>query len=420
MSDESADIIVISDDIRGATGFGTNARLVCWALSENWDVVNVCPQAGSKTSTTVRGREIDIYPSETRSRTVNDYDFARENLQETIDVLEPDVVVSLVDLAMVDYLRELKKPVEASVQLRRPGQDVDVDGVVEGFRETLESQNLDREFIWIAQFPVDGTQPPESWKTVLADIDRPIAMSEFGQGVVEMSLGMDIPSIPHAVEADEVYDGETGDFIVGSVNTNQWRKRHPRMLEAWAMFYESVGRPDDVKFYLHADRQADVGWNLTRFLREYNLQDAMMPYQGKVSKEMLNRLYAQFDVFTSATAGEGFGLTAVEAMYQKTPAVITDYTTTHELVEKGEPSPRGHPIDIETTYMAHPKFGNTRRALVNVEEMADALIDYYRNRKKLERHSENAHQWVDENLDWNDLAHQWQAMMAQTMAAIHG
>jgi len=118
-------------------------------------------------------------------------------------------------------------------------------------------------------------------------------------------------------------------------------------------------------------------------------------------------IYNEIDVFCSSTAGEGFGLTTVEAMSQGAPVVITDYTTSKELIAKGKPSPRGDLIPVKEYYDDHPTFGVVERGLVDTDEFAETLVDYYENRDQIDEKGENAKEWVHDNLSWDRVADQW-------------
>lgn len=403
------EIVVLSDDIRGHSGFAVNARLICWALSERWNVANASLESVQPDTTAIRGRQIDIIPSHTPHEVHPEQmqELGKEGMQEIVALYDPDVVLSVIDPQMCSYIGKMKVPMTADVKIRDPGESVDVDNVAEKTREELGSLDLTPDFEWVAHTPVDARPLPDDWWKFFADVDYTVAMSDFGQEIISDQFDVDPYVIPHGVDFRRVEDHSSPGFLVGAVNRNQFRKQYPRLIESWGKFYDRAGRPDDVSFYIHADYEDDMGWPLDRYIDMYDIEEAVIPYQGKVDRRELMRLYNQFDVFTSATGGEGFGLTTIEAMSQQCPVLITDYTTSEEIVTNSDPSPRGSLIEPSLLYDEHPEFAAGKRALVDTDEFADTLLEYYRDPERVVVEGENAQQWVLSELDWNTVARQW-------------
>lgn len=429
MTIDSKDILVLSDDIRDHSGFAVNARLVCWALAGEYDVANASLSARMPAQTTVDppgdsdpelAREIDVYPAPSAQdvQAAGSRDLGAEGMQRLVSQCEPDVVVSLIDVQMCQYLAKLREPMMTQIQLRRPGGSVDAIEAIDRLGNWLDSSDTEANFEWVAQVPIDGRPLPDAWEGFFRDVDHPIAMSEFGREAIVDAYDVDPAVVPHGVEHREIDGASREEFLISSVNRNQFRKQYPRLIEAWGKFYERAGRPEDVRFYIHADYEDDAGWPLERYVDEHDIREVMVPYQGKVTRERLMELYKTTDVFTSATGGEGFGLTAIEAMSQGTPVVITDYTTSEELVVEGEPGPRGSLIEPELMYDEHPKFAAVKRALVDTDAFADELLDYYENRERIECEGANAKEWVHEELGWEQVAQQWADYVDEHVEAV--
>jgi len=411
---EDLEIVVLSDDIRKKTGFAVNARLVCWALSKKWNVVNVGYGGKQSGMYEVKGREIPVIATLSSSEE-RDSDrkgvkrnIGKETVEEVIGRFDPDVIVSVTDPHSCEYICNMRYPIRTTIQIRELGQDLTDRYLLNRFNDIISSIDTDKTFEWVGQVPIDGRNPPQSWGKFMDEIDYPISMSHFGQNVFERQFGVETKMIPHAVDyrdVDATSDPET--FLLGAVNRNQFRKQYPRLIESWGKFYDTVGRPDDVEFYIHADPDDSAGWPLYRYARKYGIADAVKKYEGVVSRERLMEIYNEINVFCSSTGGEGFGLTTVEAMSQGTPVVITDCTTSEELVATGEPSPRGDLISVKEYYDDHPSHGVVERALVDTDEFAETLVDYYENRDQIDAKGENAKQWVHDNLSWDHVADQW-------------
>lgn len=401
---DDVDILVLSDDIRQTSGFAVNGRLVSLALAQEWTVANASPQASEVSKYERGGDEVWILPcpSEEGMDLVGSKGF--NNL---VEECQPDVVVSVIDMHMCEYIAGVRIPMQLKAEIREVGTGFDKEFAKEEIDQAIEAMPSEPRFEWVAHLPIDGTPLRDKWGQWLEEIDHPIAMSKFGQQALEDQFAETVPLIPHGVEAPAASPRQSSDFVLGTVNRNQHRKQYPRLIEAWGEFYEQVGRPDDVSFYMHCDWEDDAGWNLDKYVEKYGIEDAVVPYEGKTSRRQLMGLYSWFDVFCSATGGEGFGLTTIEAMSQGCPVVITDYTTSEELVWDGEPSPRGLLVEVETMYDELPQYADPERALVDTSYFADQLVRYYEDEDLAREHGENAQQWVADALSWQKVAGQW-------------
>jgi len=82
-------------------------------------------------------------------------------------------------------------------------------------------------------------------------------------------------------------------------------------------------------------------FNLKELVNRYKLNNKVVFSGMKYFKGFhyldMNKVYNVMDVFFLSTSGEGFGVPTIEAMGCEIPCVVTDYTTTHELlVEDGK------------------------------------------------------------------------------------
>ena len=82
-------------------------------------------------------------------------------------------------------------------------------------------------------------------------------------------------------------------------------------------------------------------FNLKELVNRYKLNNKVVFSGMKYFKGFhyldMNKVYNVMDVFFLSTSGEGFGVPTIEAMGCGIPCVVTDYTTTHELlIEDGK------------------------------------------------------------------------------------
>ena len=110
----------------------------------------------------------------------------------------------------------------------------------------------------------------------------------------------------------------------------------------------TVAEPmDDAVLWMHAYNQPNIGWDFNLHRDMYNLGDKII-FTTKLTQddglkvaEMAN-LYNMFDVFTSLSGGEGFGIPLIEAQACGVPVVYTNYSGQAEICVEG-----GLPVDYE-------------------------------------------------------------------------
>jgi len=199
-------------------------------------------------------------------------------------------------------------------------------------------------------FPSDGgAGMPAGCHQILQKINKPVAMSQFGQKQVKDYYNIDVAYIPHGTEPDRFYKlpdkkikeirqkwGLLDKYVIGVVARNQPRKMLDRTLKAFKLVAEKV--PNAV-LLLHLDPVDPAApWPILNIIKRYNLENRVkftgMSALRAFDWEKMNEIYNLMDVFFLSTSGEGFGIPIIEAMSCEIPVVATSYTTTPELVEK--------------------------------------------------------------------------------------
>ncbi len=227
----------------------------------------------------------------------------------------------------------------------------------------------------IMYFPTDGggTLPANNENynctDVLKKYDVQVAMSEFGQAQCKDVHGLKVEHIPHAVHTDIYFpmtpsdreklkrdfviyncDGQlikgglAGKFVIGSVFRNQGRKMADKMIKTLRVLKDN-GEKDWV-FLAHCDPDDGAAVNDLRCLAgllgvKHKVFFTGTRYYKGFPISQMNHVYNVMDVFFLSTSGEGFGIPTLEAASAGVPSVVTDYTTTPELLVKngkcGEP-----------------------------------------------------------------------------------
>lgn len=204
--------------------------------------------------------------------------------------------------------------------------------------------------------PVDHLPaPPEVTKWLRQDFVTPIAMSKYGQTIIENS-GIESLYIPHAIESVfkpmKRHKGTTGrdfigidedKFVVGMNAANKGvspnRKAFGENILAFSMFAQ---KHDDVVLYLHTDSLGALGGiKLEHLLQscgvpaeKYKFVDRYV-YASGIDQQTLATIYTAMDVLLATSYGEGFGIPTMEAQACGTPVIVSDFAASAELVGDG-------------------------------------------------------------------------------------
>ncbi|MHA1868727.1 MAG: glycosyltransferase family 4 protein [Candidatus Heimdallarchaeaceae archaeon] len=271
-------------------------------------------------------------------------------------------------------------------------------------------------------FPSDGEGGlPIHCEQILRKCNVPVAMSKFAQKQVWDLYQIKTEYIPHAIDTENYYPvseeekeklkakyGLSGKFVVGSVFRNQGRKMADRMIKAFAKFAPS--HPDAVLF-MHCDPfDASAVFDIQELIRRHKLQNrcvfsGMRFFHGFPYKQM-NEIYNVMDVFFLSTSGEGFGVPTIEAMACKVPCVVTDYTTTKELLmDEGQ---CGIPVPICANLTGS---WTVERGVMDIDKAAEALETLYNDKKLREKFGKVGRKKVLKFYNWKVVNKQWNSLI---------
>lgn len=232
--------------------------------------------------------------------------------------------------------------------------------------------------------PIDHSPAPPKVVAWVRDHNT-IAMARFGQQELA-NAGITTQYIPHAIETDTFKPTESDVrklmripedahlTCVNMANIGQTppRKRWAENLLGWRVFAD---KHPDAYIYLHTGLQHSRGIDLASCIQAWGLpQDRVRivdqgAYRGGfVTREDLAAIYTASDVLLMATAGEGFGIPAIEAQACGLPVIVTDFSAQAELVGAGWKVP--YRIDWDYFQMAG-------HALPDIHAIADALEKSY-------------------------------------------
>ena len=384
-SNKKIKVLMYSDAMTCATGFGTVARNICEALYKtgryDLDILGI-NFWGDPHNFPYR-----IWPTGINQ----DRDpYGRKKVAAMMGQMEYDILFLLQDSFILDFMPQVLPA------LRQQG----------------------KKFKSIVYYPIDGI-PKSSWITNVTAADYVYTYSQFGLEESKKACPGcgEIGVIPHGANLTDfvpmdkekinnfrhMFFGTNADkFIILNLNRNQHRKDIPRTIAAFKEFRKEV--PNSV-LYLHMAAQ-DQGWNLNEVVKSYgfNTKDDVLfpdrfgPNQG-YPIEVVNMIYNASDLVVSTTLGEGWGLSWVEAMATKTPVLMPANTVMKELITED----KGYLCDSGTRpelFTVLPHDNEVIRPLVDTTDMAKKMVHIYNNYDEAKAKAEVAYNWVSKELNW--------------------
>jgi len=320
-------------------------------------------------------------------------DFGQQLLPEYLNMVKPDIFFVLSDIFMIQYVR-----------------------------------NIDMAPIkFLMYFPSDGGATlPVGYQNVTDKADSLVAMSKFAQKQAT-DLGIkNVDYIPHATDTnifhplDKIAIKEkwsrifgvdlVNNFVVGAVMRFQGRKMAAELFKAFATFNKK--HPDSI-LLLHSDKNdnANPGLLIDDLEKRLGIQNKVywtgMKFYRGYPESILNEIYNTFDVHALTTSGEGWGIPTIEAMSCEVPSVITDYTTTKEIVTDNNAG-IAVPLSTEITGTY-----NVERAMVDKDKFADALSYMYEHPKERIEMGKNGRRAVIRDYSWDVVFPQWERKLKE-------
>lgn len=242
----------------------------------------------------------------------------------------------------------------------------------------------DRKLKYVGMFPLEAPPLCFSWSMVLMQMDRCIAISEFGTeeirnaGVAHtdfMQVGIDTEAWKQTNPEDKLkmrqsFGFTDKEFVVLTVADNQERKN---LVAAMDMFAEFAKDKEHARYIMVTREHNRVGWKLRDYANEIGISDKLMIFERGMDHNQLWITYAISDVFLLPSKAEGLGMPLLEAMAVGLPCIATNCTGMAELLADG----RGWLLDYEYTH--RDPFGNGYRYWAKKSDGVYALERFYAN-----------------------------------------
>jgi len=418
-------ILLVGDSLQGPTGFANDLAGVSWSLAENYDVHVLGLQSvqDQKVKLNIEGKPRTVIQHANQPRSNNRWDFGHRSLPVLLDNLEPEILLTVNDIQMVQHVPGImcQNSVKLQVMDLPSKKLLSEEALTRQLKGELQkfTERFPRDTKWIQYAPQDGDPPMGQWGQIYNMADHVVAMSNYGKDIFKKYFNMDVPRIWHGVDS-VVFKSEKKPkqlenfFIVGNLNRNQPRKQPVRTMEAFAKFAKD--KPD-VLLHMQMDYRDEFGWPIDYFAQKYGIQNKMIPPQRVgMPREAVAKVYNTWDLNLNCTGGEGFGLTHIEGFACEVPSLGCDYTTSRELIEEGKPGPRGSLVKVKDLLWQKMDVAAVRRSLVDIDDMANVMNKYYYNRDLVEQHGKNARKWVEKNCSWTVIGEQWKDFVDKVLS----
>jgi len=227
--------------------------------------------------------------------------------------------------------------------------------VLKGIKDAKRTQNR-KQFKSIFYFPIDCNINPKFFEG-LDFFDLIATYTEFGKKQILTSnpdLKGKVKVIPHGTSLNDFYivpsktkmdfrvsyfgENESELYIISNINRNQPRKDIPATIFGFMEAKKNWKHPKRPFLYLHMNPKDPNGWDLRELLSQTDLIegiDYMFPKSEdanlQVDVKTLRLIYNATDVYISTSRGEGWGLTATEAMACGTLTILPFHTSYMEI-----------------------------------------------------------------------------------------
>lgn len=263
--------------------------------------------------------------------------------------------------------------------------------------EQLSSHGIENTVIYL------GYNPKVFRQDYLKSLDEPVNIY-FPEGNQETTIP--------ASALLELKSGLGVNFIVGYGGQNFGvRKRPERLIEAFSIFAKDK---KDVHLHMHCFPASSRGANLIEIADYYGVKDKLTFSYGSFrssgwSAQALNILYNIFDIFATASSGEGFGLMHLESMAAGVPQCAPDTQPFQEFFG----------YDDEKRGLLAKSIGQMTpageiRALVDVKSLAEKMEALYAYDDLRQQLSRNCLEWA-RAYTWDKIAAQFDQLFKSTL-----
>lgn len=198
-------------------------------------------------------------------------------------------------------------------------------------------------------------------------------------------------------------------LIMGSVNTNQFRKRQDLTLRLFAALAPRIPNLMLLFHSMGGDRQ---GWDLMQLADALGVGRRVICFHHAhpvLSEEELHLLYNALDLHINTAGGEGWGLSTQEAAACGIPQAVPDWSATRELWT-------GTAVLLPVAnWRYEPKFLNTAHCEIDVEQGAELLRPVLEDATLRQALGRLARERVLAHRGWDQVGHAFEQLVRRAL-----
>jgi glycosyltransferase involved in cell wall biosynthesis len=219
----------------------------------------------------------------------------------------------------------------------------------------------------------ESTRPPNDWINAYKSIDNVICPSEYCADVF-WAAGLNVRPkvIPHAIDINYwKFKNKIKNNIFTILSIGTWRKR-----KNWHNIIEGVIGASSIDFpiklIIKTDKDHDASKYIESIKQRKNVEFEVVA--DELSDDCIRDLIYQSDCLLSASVGEGFCISPIQAMACGTPVICSavggclEYTTDENCIRI---DPRGY--ETMTVMDNIPQFRNQEWAIITSEDVSEAI-----------------------------------------------
>lgn len=210
-----------------------------------------------------------------------------------------------------------------------------------------------------------------------------------------------ISSIP------EIRDELGAGYVMGCVANNIGKRKN---IEALIKAFSMMENRKDALLHIHT--AINTRGEPVSFLAEQaGVEDRVVvsygEYQFSISDRAMNHIYNNFDIYSSASRAEGFGIAQLESMSCGVPQVAPAFGTFPELIGENE---RGILASVDKII---PAPNGTSWCEVNPESLADKMDALFISPQLRIKMGKDAAEWAKQ-FTWDKIVKQWDTFLSET------
>lgn len=219
----------------------------------------------------------------------------------------------------------------------------------------------------------ESTKPPSEWISAYKKINNVICPSEYCADVFwSAGLSRRPIVIPHAIDTDfwnisHKYSSEI--FTIFSIGTWRNRKNWKNTIDGCVIASKHIGK---IKLIIKTDKELDA-LNMVNSIKDRGQLDIDI-IGGELRDAEIKKMMLSSDCFLSASLGEGFCISPIQAMSCGIPVICSavggclEYVTDENCIRI---DPRGYQnISVMDNI---PQFRNQEWAIITAEDVAEAI-----------------------------------------------